>query len=209
MADYVYTTVPAKIPTLLSKLREVGVPPKATAQWLKSIGFKSSNDPSLIGVLKQVGLTDASGVPTSLWTQYRGSQHKTVLADGIRKGYAELFAVYSDAWQRTNTDLEHVFATSTSGGKQVINLTIVTFKNLCIAADFSSETTGSVHTVISTPALHTPVGGPTPAPKGSTPSEPSVHIDIQVHIASDTSSEQIDQIFKSMSRHLYGRHESK
>lgn len=37
---------------------------------------------------------------------------------------------------------------------------------------------------------------------------PSLHIDVQVHIDSSASAEQIDQIFKSMASHLYGnRHE--
>ena len=35
--------------------------------------------------------------------------------------------------------------------------------------------------------------------------QPSVHIDIQVHIDSSAGTEQIDQIFASMARHLYGR----
>jgi hypothetical protein len=34
---------------------------------------------------------------------------------------------------------------------------------------------------------------------------PSVHIDIQVHIDPAATAEQIDQIFASMARHLYGR----
>lgn len=33
---------------------------------------------------------------------------------------------------------------------------------------------------------------------------PALHIDLQVHIASTASAEQIDQIFASMARHLYG-----
>ena len=36
-------------------------------------------------------------------------------------------------------------------------------------------------------------------------SEPSVHIDVQIHIDATASLEQIDQIFASMARHLYGR----
>ena len=36
--------------------------------------------------------------------------------------------------------------------------------------------------------------------------EPSVHIDVQIHIDSSASPEQIDQIFASMARHLY-RHQ--
>jgi len=37
---------------------------------------------------------------------------------------------------------------------------------------------------------------------------PSVHIDIQIHIDSSASPEQIDQIFASMARHLYSRRDS-
>ena len=38
-----------------------------------------------------------------------------------------------------------------------------------------------------------------------TVNEPSVHIDIQIHIDSSATPEQVDQIFASMARHLYGR----
>lgn len=37
------------------------------------------------------------------------------------------------------------------------------------------------------------------------PNLPELHVDIQIHIDSTASSEQIDQIFASMARHLYGR----
>lgn len=32
---------------------------------------------------------------------------------------------------------------------------------------------------------------------------PSLYIDIQIHISSDASADQIDQIFASMAKHLY------
>ena len=65
MAEYAYTTVTGKIKQLLEKIRAVGVPQKVTVSWLKTIGFTSSNDKTLIGVIKFVGLTDQSGVPNS------------------------------------------------------------------------------------------------------------------------------------------------
>jgi len=58
--DFTYTTVPGKIKPLLAKIREVGIPSKAASQWLKTIGFTSSNDASLLGVLKLIGLVDSS-----------------------------------------------------------------------------------------------------------------------------------------------------
>lgn len=64
MADFGYTTVPGKIKPLLEKIRGIGIPAKAGVQWLKTIGFKSSNDTTLLGILKAVGLVDGSNIPT-------------------------------------------------------------------------------------------------------------------------------------------------
>lgn len=207
MTDFAYTTVPGKIKSLLDKIRGIGIPSKTTGQWLKTIGLKSSNDASLLGVLKAVGLVDGSGVPTPTWSDYRGAKHREVLGEAIRSGYAELFAVYPDAWQRPNNDLEHVFATSTSAGKQVITKTVATFKALCECAEFGAvgeRTSQSMHT---NAPLHPPV-----APSGDHTKQcshngkpnPSIHIDLQIHVSPEASADQIDQIFKSMAKHLYG-----
>jgi hypothetical protein len=205
MADFTYTTVPGKIKKQLEKLRQVSVPSKATIQWLKTIGFTSSNDTSLLGVLKGVELVDGSNVPTGTWSAYRGANHKKVLGDAIRKGYAELFAVYSDAWQRPNSDLEHVFSTSSTAGQQVIAKTVATFKALCENAEFG-PVDQQPSPVVHTGPMHTPVSQQVTHPqKGvGTGAMPSIHIDIQIHISPEASTDQIDQIFKSMAKHLYG-----
>jgi hypothetical protein len=206
MGDFTYTTVPGKIKPLFDKLRQVGTPQKATVQWLKTVGFTSSNDSTLLGVLKTVGLVDSSGVPTSIWSSYRGSHHKKVLGDAIRTGYAELFAVYPDAWQTANGDLEHVFSTSSSAGKQVIQKTVGTFKALCECAEFGSVEQ-QPSPVVHTGPMHAAVAHQAPAPQNpglGTVITPSVHIDIQIHISPEASTDQIDQIFKSMAKHLYG-----
>lgn len=211
MVDFAYTTVPGKIKALFAKIREVGVPPKATQQWLRTVGFKSSNDMGLLGVLKFIGFIDPSGVPTSTWTQYRGANHKRVIGEAIRKGYAELFAVYSDAWHRSSADLEHVFSTSSSGGRQVIAKTVSTFKSLTELAEFT-PVGGEADLHMSSAPLHLPV---TPREVRDDPStgasrtreqqrQPSVHIDVQIHISPEASSDQIDQVFASMAKHLYG-----
>ena len=196
---------------MLEKLRQVGVPPKATIQWLKTIGFTSSNDTSLLGVLKAVGLVDGSNVPTGIWSSYRGVHHKKVLGDAIRAGYAELFAVYPDAWQRSSSDLEHVFSTSSNAGQQVIAKTVGTFKALCENAEFGTVEQQPTP-VVQTGPMHTPVSqqliNPMQAVAGTTPT-PSIHIDIQIHISPEASTDQIDQVFKSMAKHLYGERDTR
>jgi hypothetical protein len=208
VGDFAYTVVPGKVKPLLAKIRTVGVPPKATAQWLKTIGFTSSNDNTLIGVLRQIGLIDSNNIPTTRWTQYRGSDYKSVLGEGIRDGYSDLFAVYPDAEKQGQADLDHVFSTSSTGGKQVISKTVATFKALVEEAKFSGEGQTDAH--LTAAVLHTPVasrlnGRKAQAQQQSHFSGPALHIDIQIHISPEASAEQIEHIFASMGKHLYGR----
>src|SRR4051794_40214787 len=121
MPDFQYSTVPGKIAAFFEKIRSVGVPPKASVQWLKAIGFTSSNDTSLVAVAKGISFVDSSGSPTEYWKQYRGANHKGVLARAVRESYRSLFEVYADAPNRSDTDLENFFSTRSTAGKQAIS----------------------------------------------------------------------------------------
>ncbi|MER9727663.1 DUF5343 domain-containing protein [Mesorhizobium sp. M0217] len=204
MVDIVYTTVPGKIKTLLTKIRGAGVPSKVTQKWLKGIGFNSSNDGTLIPVLRVAGLIDGHAVPTPKWSEYRTSKHRSVLGGGIKSGYSELFAVYPDANKRSNAELENVFASSSSVGKQAISKTVSTFKTLVEEADFEDAAEPQDHPGHDTPAKRQPASAAPAQLQRPNPASPSLHIDIQVHISSDASLEQIDKVFSSMAKHLYG-----
>lgn len=208
MPTYPYTPVTGKLKTLLQKIRTTGIPPKLSVAHLKTLGFTSSNDPSMINVLRFIGLIDGSTIPTPLWSEYRGQKHRAVLGKAIKQGYADLFALYPQANTASIADLTHVFSTSSTGGEQVIRQTVQTFKTLVDEADFPSDESATSN-VLSTGPLHTPAA-PSMAPalpahnSGSSPPHPAVHIDIQIHISPESSSEQIDKIFESMAKHLYG-----
>ena len=128
-----------------------------------------------------------------------------MLGEGIQEGYSELYAVYPDAHARSNTDLEHVFSSSSKAGKQAIQKAVSTFKNLAAEAEFPDRAIeGEKH--IESETLHAPVTDSKSAARaGAKSTAPSLHIDIQVHVSSEASAEQIDQIFASMAKHLYGR----
>jgi hypothetical protein len=206
LADIIYTTVPGKIGSLLNKIKDVGVPSKVTHAWLKAVGFSSSNDPSLIGVLKLVGLIDSSGTPTPSWQGFRGPKGKAILGEGIKAGYSELYSVYPDAHDRSNNELEQVFSMNTKAGKQAISKIVSTFKNLAAEAEFV-QLAASDELHVETGPLHAPVTEQKKAPvptKTQGGFAPSLHIDMQIHISPDASADQIDQIFASMAKHLYG-----
>jgi hypothetical protein len=208
MTDFTYTTVPGKIKTILDKIKSVGVPTKVDTTWLKTIGFTSSNDKSLLAVLKYIDFVDGSKSPTDRWKRYRGKDHKMVLGEAIRRGYTELYAVYPDAHNRSSTDLEHVFKTSSAAGDQAISKTVSTFKALIAEAEFPDPSDDDEGGHIATGPLHVPISETRTdqsARNGVMHSGPNLHIDIQIHISADSTPEQIEQIFKSMGKHLYGK----
>jgi hypothetical protein len=204
MTEYQYTTVPGKLEEFLSKIRQIGVPSKTTYKWLESVGFKSTNDRSLIRVLKFIGFIDDSRSPTELWQKYRGKNHQQILAQGVQQGYRELFEIYPDAHERSSEELESYFSTQSTAGKQVISKTVSTFQTLCGLADFKSAVPTATELVMPTKISPKPVEEEQQT-QTDIPSQlsPSLHIDIQIHISSGASADQIDQIFASMAKHLY------
>jgi len=190
MANYAYTTVPGKIKGFFEKLRTVGVPQKATVEWLASIGYKSSNDRTLLKVLKFLSFCDSKGIPTKRWTEYRGANCGKVLATAIREAYQKLFYTYDDAHLRTDQELESYFSTRMGVGKEAVSKAVSTFKHLCELAEFDTTTRPE---------------GSEPVPTGPMPRQawkPSLHIDIQIHLSPDVTAEQLDLLLASMAKHL-------
>lgn len=205
--DFPYTMVTGKLKEVLSKIREVGVPQKATQQWLASLGFKSTNDRSILSVLKFVRFIDESSTPTELWKQYRGANYKKVLADGIKQGYSDLFSMYSDAHNRS-TDLEHFFSTKTSAGKEVMERMIQTFKALCEIAEFNGAPeviAPAVGSTLEEPSSSQETKGFPGTTKIVTQgfgSGVTININIQLSVP-DTSDETVyDKFFAALKKHL-------
>jgi hypothetical protein len=203
MADApAYTTVPGKLPGFLTKIRETGVPAKATKSWLESLGFKSSNDRSMLNVLRQIGFIDASNTPTPAWREYRGADHKAVLGRAIQLGYQDLYATYSDAQDQTNTDLGHFFSTRSTAGKQAIEKMVSTFKALAGQAEFASEPATTVATPESMTTPANPVETPLIARTTSTRSGLSVNINVALTLPETTDDKVYEAFFKAMHKHL-------
>lgn len=206
MPEYAYTYVPGKLKGFLTKLRTVGVPNKVTTKWMESIGYKSSNDRSMVVVLQQIKFIDSSNTPTDRWVSFRGSNYRKELADAIKTGYSELYNTYPEAHSLSNDDLASYFSTKSSAGKQVITKTVSTFKTLCEFADFSSVINSSPNNsndTENTTRSFIPPSHRDQITHDELPFTPKLHIDIQIHISPDSTPKQIEQIFESMAKHIF------
>ncbi len=183
-----------------------------TQSWLKQVGFASSNDRTLLGVLRQIGFLDAAGRPTETWAQYRtatSDASKRVLAHAIRAGYSGFFEMYSNAHDRVDGELEAFFRGHVSAGPQVLAKTINTFKTLVSIASFETESgsfgaarapsdpsvvpdhlpTSELASTIGVPI--TPVGTPV-----------TIAINVQLAVPETKDSAVYDAFFESMKKHL-------
>ncbi|MEV5361113.1 DUF5343 domain-containing protein, partial [Micrococcus luteus] len=205
-----YSTTPGRLSPLLKKIRESGIPAKANTSWLKTMGFAGGNDSSMLRVLRYIGLMDASSVPTPAWQEYRGNKHKEVLGRAIKTGYQSLYAVYPDAHNQSDEDLEHVFKTSTTSGKQVVDKMLATFKALVAEADFTADGASGTPT----PANQGGAAAAAPQATGTSqnatvlsrsPSAPNgltVNINVQLTLPEGADEQTFEAFFKAMKNHL-------
>ena len=215
MADFPYIEDAAKrIGKFFSKIQSLNVPESASTKWLPKIGgFGSSKNRPLIKILKFIGFITDSNKPTKRWKDYRDkSRSTTVMTEGIKQGYSELFEEYSDAYQRDNDDLRNFFSRHSDAGEQVIASMVATFKILCSLADFGQEEddTPEDQKEVDLAESSPPVTEPKETPKSSSEQRsptfsPELNINIQVHISPNADPDQINKIFESMAKHLFNR----
>ncbi|MEW2546069.1 DUF5343 domain-containing protein [Streptomyces sp. NPDC047002] len=136
--SFPYTPTPGKLEEFLEKLQGIGVPARIDQQYLGSVGFASSNSRPFIPLMKKIGLLDGSSKPTELYTKgLRGGESgRALLAAGIRAGYDNVFQTYSDAYDRSDADLETFFRSHSVLDDKKVGLAVKTFKTVCKFGNF-------------------------------------------------------------------------
>ena len=193
----------------LDDIRSAGVPDRVTAEFLKTLGFKSSNDRPIISVLKGIGFLDANGTPTDAYRAFRDPHNgPKVLGRALRTAYSDLYLANTSAHNLPLEKLKGVIATKTRKGDGVVRLIAATFKALSKAADFSSDSDGS--------GAGAEEAAAPDASKKDTSKLSSVaqslplsalpqsefHYNIQIHLPTTTDITVYNAIFKSLREHL-------
>jgi hypothetical protein len=205
-ADYPYVQPTERFQEFLEEIQKIGIPDAATNQWLEENGYTSSYDRKFKNVLKFLDFAQDDGTPRDRWRQYRAKPEQ-VMAKAVSESYSELFRSYPEACEREAGELEPFFAARTDSGEQVIQKQARLFKILCEFSDFDALNNGSTG-VASTDNgdVNSDADGVKSSSdrdrRSSQLSGPDIHIDIQVHVSPEMSSEQIDQVFESMAEHL-------
>lgn len=205
-----YVVVPSSLTTFLQAIQTAGVPPRVTFEFLKTLGLTSSNDRSVITVMKAIGFLDQSGAPTDLYRAYRNtSEAPRVLGKALRQAYADLFMANLTANTLSNEKLQGIVATKTGKGERVVKEIVRTFKTLAKHADFNdteevdtSPTANATQEVAidSSLALHAPETATSPTLKSF--GVGGLHYNIQIHLPTTTDITVYNAIFRALKEQL-------
>ena len=128
---------------ILNALQTAQAPKQFTHSFLQGLGYKTSADRLLIGVLKALGFLDPSGVPTARYFEFLNqSQSGRVLAEAVQEAYADLYQLNTKAHELTRADIKGKMKTLTQGqfSESVLDKMVPTFFALAKIADFDAVT---------------------------------------------------------------------
>ncbi|WP_143317371.1 DUF5343 domain-containing protein [Cellulosimicrobium sp. KWT-B] len=196
-----YLTSTKNIPAIFSAIQKASVPEAFTYEFLKQLGFASSAARPVIPVMKAIGLLDQAGRPTQLYRDYKDpSVSKATMATALRNGYGDIFAIDTEAHNRSTSELSGLFSRVTDKGESVNSKMALTFKSLAELADFDSTPSA-----IARPPEPT-VDTENPAPPASAPASKigtvSLRHDVHVHLPLSTDIAVYDAIFRSLKANL-------
>ncbi|MEZ6148472.1 MAG: DUF5343 domain-containing protein [Planctomycetaceae bacterium] len=135
-----YTIKIGAVPAYFDALLNAEAPERFSQKFLEGLGFSSSNDRLLIGILKDLGFLNADGKPTDRYYEFLDkSIAPKVVAEGVREAYSDLFAVNKSAHELDVDDAYNKLRSLYRGEKKdtVVKNIAKTFVALCSYADFS------------------------------------------------------------------------
>ena len=93
-----YLTSVKNFDGIMNSILGARAPERFTNKFLEDLGYKSSNDRLITGVLKALGLLGETGEPTQRYYDFLDqTQSKKILAVGIQEAYEDLFNLNKDA----------------------------------------------------------------------------------------------------------------
>lgn len=197
-----YTMVHLKLEEFFSKIRDGQAPPQFSQQYLKDIGFTSTNHRSYIKILKALEFLTPDGKPTKRYTDYRDhSASKTIMGEAIKEAYSDIFLIKENPTESDRATIEGKFKSyhnsSDLSAKRMAN----TFYALLAIADINSKPQKKKK---EQPQKTEPKTEPEHSvPHPIIQSAPGLHYNIQIHLPATKDVEVYNAIFKSLKEHLY------
>lgn len=136
-----YLTSTKNLGGILNTIIGAQAPEKFTVRFLESLGYKSSAERLIIGVLKSLNFLEDDGRPTQRYHDYLDqTQSEAIMAEAVKEAYADLFQVNKNAQNMTGTEVFNKLKTLSQGQyfESVLKKMSSTFISLCTQSDFAN-----------------------------------------------------------------------
>ena len=199
-----YMVTSKNLPDIFKKIREGTAPAKFTLSHFKGLGFKSSNDQPVIGILKDLKFLSDEGVPLPRYHAYRDpSRSKAIMAEALRDAYADLFHLNERPQPSDRAAIEGKFKSTHNVSDKLAEVQAKTFFTLLGLADLDAPKTLAVKAGVEPPREETPAG---PKEKDEVTVRVSgLHYNIQIHLPPTKDIEVFNAIFRSLKEHLLAK----
>lgn len=203
-----YIQVYGQLPEFFRRIADGQAPDSFTTQYLKDLGFTSSNFRAVIPLLKSLGFLSPDGVPTSRYHEYRNpARSRQVLGEAVREAYGDLFTIKARPADADRQLIEGKFRSVHNATPNTSKLMTSTFYALLDLADLDAPAKKAEEPKIEE---EEPAKSKPPETLSAKPAEPlaplhgrtSLHYDIQIHLPATKDVEVYNAIFKSLKEHL-------
>ena len=221
MSDSRFPAIPARQWWAIRSKFQHSLPTKVTPSYLAtSLDMKeNSARANLIPSLVTCGLLTEDGTPTALARRWReDSEYLAVCKEMSASVYPDELRDAAPGPDVDREKAERWFRNRTGFGNAAAKRFALVYSLIESGTLPRDASSAGSRTRVATPNRKRRVSSPStavkgksvdghvadPHPNGQRPFfEPAINLNIQVHVSPDMSPEQIDHIFKSMSRHLY------
>ncbi len=113
-----YLTSVKNFEGIMNSILGAKAPDRFTNKFLEDLGYKSSNDRLILGVLKSLGFLNETGEPVQRYYDFLDqTQSRQILAVGIQEAYEDLFNINRDAQNLSQEEVKNKLKTLTQGKK--------------------------------------------------------------------------------------------
>lgn len=195
--DYPYMISNNKIKPIIDAIHNAAKPTKFSHEFLKQIGFNSSNDRAVVPLFKRLGFVHENGTPTSHYDELKDkTRQEHVLADRIRSLYSDLFSINTKINEANEDDIKGAMSRVTGKDSQSINRYYATFKTLCSLAKFGAVSIPTPKEIANAPPLEE--SSQLELAKSTMGIKTAFHYNIQIHLPATTDISVYNSIFKSL-----------
>lgn len=205
-SNIAYMPAVGRVHEILDKIQNAALPESFGVDFLKDMGFTSSNDRAMIRVLRYLGMIDAAGRPQQSYREFMDhTKAKAVLAARLRAAFDDLFTSDKEAQTKSAGQLKGWFKTKTGASEAVAEKMASTFKSLADYADWTTTPTQMATGPSPLPSTKEEVKADSfrsPARKGALESGLGLVYRFEIHLPDTANVDTFRAIFRAIKEEL-------